>query len=83
MSLFENENYKVVVGESIDYDGPTKPRLLYQIVNTKTDVIEREDFMYPSAVDIARRLNEDVMAIELDLKDEDVLDQLVEEGVAH
>jgi hypothetical protein len=39
--------------------------------------------MYPSAVDIARRLNEDVMAIELDLKDEDVLDQLVEEGVAH
>ena len=57
-NLYENDTYFVRVGISIDYEGPTKERSIYQVVNKLTEVIEREDFALPSAIEHANYLHE-------------------------
>lgn len=49
-AIHENDNYIVSVGESLDYDGPTAKRLMYQIINKETGVVERENFALPYAI---------------------------------
>jgi len=59
-SLFETDTYCVKVGASLDFDGPTKGRPLYQVVNKNTAVVEREEFALPFAIRTAQGLEEDL-----------------------
>ncbi len=64
-NLFETDEYTVSVGKSLDFDGPTPGRLLYQIINKNTAVVEREDFALPFAIETAKSLQEQlVVALE-------------------
>ncbi len=64
-NLFETDEYTVSVGKSLDFDGPTPGRLLYQIINKNTSVVEREDFALPFAIETAKSLQEQlVVALE-------------------
>jgi hypothetical protein len=49
--IFENDNYIVQVGDS--YEGCAGGKT-YHVVNKFTNVIEREDSMWPSAVESAQ-----------------------------
>jgi len=62
-SLYETDSYVVRVGNSLDFDGPTKERPLYQIVNKTTEVVEREEFALPFAIRTALGLEEDLVKV--------------------
>ena len=63
-NLYENDLYFVRVGVSIDYDGPTKERDIYQVVNKQTMMIERENFALPSAIEDANYLHEALIRVQ-------------------
>lgn len=60
--LYETNTYFVRVGGSLDFDGPTANRLLYQVVNRNTEVVEREDFALPFAIRMAKDLERELEA---------------------
>jgi len=59
--LYETNTYKISVGKSLDFDGPTPGRLLYQVINKNTQVVEREDFALASAIQTANVLDEQLV----------------------
>jgi len=71
-SLFETDSYRVIVGPSLDFDGPTPGRVLYQIVNKETEVVEREEFALPFAIRTAMGLDEDLIKVLAGDDEEDV-----------
>ena len=71
-SLFETDSYQVVVGPSLDFDGPTPGRVLYQIINKVTNVVEREEFALPFAIRTAIGLDKDLVEVRAGDDEEDV-----------
>jgi len=61
--LHQTDTYRVVVGKSLDFDGPTPGRLLYQVVNKNTQVVEREDFALAAAIMTANMLDEQLVEV--------------------
>lgn len=64
-SLYSNLHYFIRVGESLDFNGPTENRLLYQIVNRETEVVEHEAFALPNAIKAADTLNTELSAVNM------------------
>lgn len=60
--IYENENYTVEVATSDDNVGGTS----YHVINKHTGVVEREDSVWPSAVQAAKFFNEEILNHEED-----------------
>ena len=58
--VYENDNYLVQVAASEENIGG----MAYQVVNKKTKVIEREDPVWPSAVQAAKYFDEEIKHVE-------------------
>jgi hypothetical protein len=58
--VYENDNYLVQVAASEENVGG----MAYQVVNKKTAVIEREDPVWPSAVQAAKYFDEEIKHVE-------------------
>lgn len=81
--LFENTNYQVLVNISIDYDGPAEERLIYQVKNRKTGVVEIEDFILPSAIEAARYLDTQLMSYDPHSESDKVIPLVAPETISH
>ena len=58
--VYENDNYLVQVVTSEENVGG----LTYQVLNKKTAVVEREDPVWPSAVQAAKYFDEEIKHVE-------------------
>jgi len=54
--IYENDNYKIMVGNGVDYDTPC-----YLIINTATDVVAVETRILPQAKLYANQLNDSLL----------------------
>jgi len=61
--VFETPIYKIIVASAIDYEGPCPDRILYQIYNKDTGVMELEDFTLPGAIETAKYLTDCLVSI--------------------
>ena len=59
--IYENDNYKVVVGDSLIFERPTP---VYLCINNGTGIIEAEEQMLPRIIDYALQLDEKVKEME-------------------
>lgn len=71
--LFDTDNYVVRVGDSLDFGSKDSPRDIYQIVNIHTQVVEREELIYPSAVMLCKSLSKAYDDLQRDLTNEKVI----------
>ena len=54
--IYQNDNYKVVIGDSLMIEGAK----IYTAVNRITGIVEAEEMMLPRIVSYANQLNKEV-----------------------
>ena len=77
-SIYESENYEVVVGDGADYEG-----MHYLVVNKRTRVVEVESRLYPQSVAYCDQLSDSLDEMEGPDGNKAILDELANESLSH